>query len=86
MKILPSVTALTLMVCKCLRCSPLNGIVGLSRMLLDTPLSGVRSSWLMVEINVVLSRLAFSNDSSWRLRSVISRPKPTKPRWRPSLL
>ncbi|CSB84720.1 Uncharacterised protein [Vibrio cholerae] len=46
----------------------------------------MRSSWLMVEINVVLSRLAFSNDSSWRLRSVISRPKPTKPRWRPSLL
>ncbi|MNC80336.1 hypothetical protein D3C75_1331020 [compost metagenome] len=61
LKMLPSVTALRWMVLSCC-CRLASSGVSISMRLSPTmPLSGVRSSWLMVEMKVVLSRLAFSS-------------------------
>ena len=48
------------------------------------PLSGVRNSWLMVAMNLVLSLLAFSAAFSALIRSVISRPNASNPKRSPS--
>ncbi|MNC32817.1 hypothetical protein D3C75_811870 [compost metagenome] len=61
LKMLPRVTALRWMVLSCC-CRLASRGVSISMRLSPTmPLSGVRSSWLMVEMKVVLSRLAFSS-------------------------
>ncbi|MNJ63516.1 hypothetical protein D3C77_594250 [compost metagenome] len=63
LKILPRVMALTWMVLRYFNCSSFNSVSSRMRLSPTMPLSGVRSSWLIVEMKVVLSLLAFSSAS-----------------------